>query len=68
MQSATAHCLQKNLVCTRLTACQSEQARHSGSNLGFSYLSGKWRSVRRRSGSSDQRPTFLRGGGQFFNQ
>ena len=43
--SGTAHCLQKNLVCTRLPACRSEQALHSGLNLGFSYLSGKWRSV-----------------------
>ena len=67
MQSGTAHCLQKNLVCTRLPACRSEQALHSGLNLGFSYLSGKWRSVRRSSGSSDGRPTFLQGGCQFFN-
>ena len=64
MQSGTAHCLQKNLVCTQ-SIYRSEQAWHSGLNLGFSYLSGKWRSVRCSSGRSDGQPSFLQGGCQF---
>ena len=68
VQSRAQYIVVQHIVCKKILSAlvfqpdDQSKPRHSGLNFGFSYFSGKWRSVRRSSGRSDGRPTFLRGG------